>query len=146
MPYYHLKDEQGNIKALRKMDHEIADIMNNELTDGSKWFRGLGDDSVKNVRSATQILRGLNTEGFNEHSMNVVNNWIATIHKDNVKRMERYKKIKDEYRASVKNLSSKDRQAIGKFLGAETGRSFYAGIMLGLSGRVVNDYFEEDEE
>ena len=144
MPYYHLRDEQGEIKALRQMDHEVAHLLNKELTDGSKWYRGLAEPNKKSVKSLVQILRGLDTEGFNEHSTNVIDSWLDNVHKDTAKRSKKFKSIKKAYIESTKHLPPKDRQAIGAFIGAEAGRSFYAGLMLGLSGRVVNDYLEEE--
>ena len=79
MPYYRLVDQEtGESVALRRMSHDAANLLNAELGDDQQWKRGLQHEKTSSPPIGTlhQITRSLDTEGFNQHSLQVIERFL----------------------------------------------------------------------
>ena len=138
MPLYRLIDtETQETVKFRTMDHEAAHVLNAELGDAGesqRWVRGLNQTGYKpRTKSLTGILRSLDTEGFNEHSVNVVEKWLRQRGKDSRRDNESLSVLRKAFTKIVKPLVAEDRKTVGRFIGKQAARMFEAGVNIGMS-------------
>ena len=79
MPYYRLVDQETHKSvSVRRMSHEVAALLNSELGDDQQWKRGLEDEGPSDspVGTLNKITRSLDTEGFNQHSLQVIERFL----------------------------------------------------------------------
>ena len=151
MPLYRLTNEDKSVVKVWRMSHEIAEVLNNELEeigDRKRWMRGIGSksDGRHKVRSLEPILRDLDIEGFDEHSVNTIENYLNQNVKEVVYKRSRYNRIKDTFVESTRSLPPKTREAIGKFMSQQCAHSFEAGLRLGIGAHYVKDWQDWTEE
>ena len=151
MPYYQLKNQEtGEIKAVRRMDKTLSELLNqnrpNNENDGFLWIRGLEQDSKSNpTNSLTKVLRGLDTEGFSEYHYNIIEKFWARDAYQALKRQEFYNNAKEKFIKYMKDQPPEVRSAIGRFMSLRAGKSFDAGVRIGLSGRLVEEEGGNDD-
>ena len=151
MGKYRLQDiETREVKQIRDMSYEVANYLNEELLDeGSttRWIKGLGGDEKrsKDVRSLHNLLRNLDTEGFNEYSIHTIERYLDYHAKEKAFQREKYHQVKEEYKQSVFDLDYDTRKAISKFITMQCGHSFQAGLQLGMTSHYLQDAIEEDD-
>ena len=139
MPSYRLINAAGEVVRVRTLDHDVAQVLNAELTDGSEWVRGLSTAGRPPVGTITRILRTLSTEGFTSESVNEIEDWlnqqVKIAQRD---RAETYT-LRDKFSAFMKQQPPEIRKLVGKFIGKQVGHGLDAGLRLGLSGRLTVD-------
>ena len=61
------------------MSHDAANLLNAELGDDQQWKRGLQHEKTSSPPIGTlhQITRSLDTEGFNQHSLQVIERFLT---------------------------------------------------------------------
>ena len=143
MPLYRLVDKKTNkVLSVRRMGYETAEYFNkNEVEEGTEWLKGLGETvNYKPTRSLNKLMQDMDTEGFNSHSMNVIESFLDQEAKEKLRDRESYHTAREKYVDVVKDMSFEERRAISRFFKMQCAHSFHAGIQLGLTGRL----FEED--
>ena len=149
MPNYRLVDKTTNkVLLIRKMSPEVAEYKNDELAEEglTQWLPGLGDSNTRQIRSLHQVLRSLDTEGFNEHSLHVIENYLDQEAKDKTHAVARYDVKKAEFVEVMRGLlDDRDRQAVNAFIAAQAALSFGAGIRLGLTGHLAGEAIEDGD-
>lgn len=144
MAYYRLIDGDEKVYQVRRMNFEVANALNKERDDDLWWERGLGNESkTSKIKSGNVILRGLDMEGFNEHSMNTVNRWFRTNAHHAIRLEEEFDWAKDAFADIMRDQPPETRRIVGKFMSMQVARCFQAGVKIGLAGRVVDDELDE---
>ena len=145
MPMYRLTDDNDlEVHAVRRISHQVANSLTEARGDGLVWKQGLDPSHQKPVRSLHQIVRSLDTEGFDEHAMNVVNRFMH--HRVNhIKRsQDHYEKARKLFAEFMSQHTVEDRKVVGRFMSAQCGRSFEAGLRLGMTGHYAEHALSED--
>ena len=154
MPYYRLVNrETGESVALRRMSHDAANLLNAELGDDQQWKRGLDAEGTSSPPIGTlhQITRSLDTEGFNQHSLQVIERFLDRHSYILAKHRQAFRRLKERFSAFMGPCQESDRQMVGRFIAAQCGHSFEAGLRLGITGSLMdvgdaNDSEEDDAD
>ena len=152
MPYYRLVDQEtGESVALRRMSHDAANLLNAELGDDQQWKRGLQHEKTSSPPIGTlhQITRSLDTEGFNQHSLQVIERFLNHHSFILAKHRQAFRRLKKRFAAFMRPCPENERQMVGRFIAAQCSHSFEAGLRLGMTGRLMdvddaNDSEEDD--
>ena len=138
MPLYRLVDaDTEDVLKIRRMSHETARHLNEGMEDGREWRRGLSDEKVRPVRSLHDVLRGLDTEGFNSHSINVIERYLDQEASELSEGRRRYHSVKERFRNGMKTVSPEQKQTIHAFISLQCSHSFRAGLRLGITEHTV---------
>ena len=138
MPLYRLVDtDTEEVLKIRRMSHEAARHLNESVTESRQWIRGLSDDGVKPIKSLHQVLRSLDTEGFSDRSINIIEQYLDFEAKRRVGQREHFHRAKDNFRKVMREMSEADKRAVHAFIRTICGHSFHAGIQLGISGQLA---------
>lgn len=147
MPLYRLVNEDTEeVLKIRRMSHETARHLSEGVEEGREWRRGLSDEKVRPVRSLHQVLRGLDTEGFNSHSINVIERYLDQEASELSEGRRRYHSVRDRFRNVMKTVSPEQKQAIHAFISLQCSHSFRAGLRLGITEHIVAAELEEEED
>lgn len=146
--YTLINPETQEILKVRKMDREVAEILNEERMDGFVWKRGLTRKEGVGPRpkSIAPLLRFLDIEGFNEHTMNNINRFLAQEAKDLARGRERRKEAQSQWSAFMREQSPEIRKMAGRFISMECGNSFAQGIRVGLGHRLMREEGHDQPE
>ena len=141
MPYYQLVDTvDGTVSEVKHMDYDVANILNQQRTDNKRWFKGLAHKSKKNpVGTLNRVLRTLGTQGFDEYSINTINQWLQRDTNKRIKKQKEVNKINDLFSEFMSQQTLENRKLVGKFISLQAGNTFEAGLRLGLSERISNN-------
>ena len=138
MPWYRKVDTTtGETTGVRHMSYEVARLMNEQETDGVQWQIGLSPGGKPAVGSIVHLFRGLDTEGFNEHSVNVIQQWLDQGVKSKAREREAYHKIRDQFAAFMTDQPIEIRNMVGRFIAKQCGASFKAGLHAGVSAALI---------
>ena len=145
MSLYQLKNKKsGGVLKIRRMTMDVAAALNTELALNDTnlvWIKGISKAGEKSpARSLVCILRDLDTEGFNEHSANLIRRWYATNARKKAERVEEHKSNYAQFKAFMHKQNAADRKIVGKFLAAQAVETFEAGVAVGLSVSTIENY------
>ena len=144
MPYYRLVDQFSRKSvSVRRMSHEVAALLNTqlgELGDDQQWKRGLEDEGPSDspVGTLNKITRSLDTEGFNQHSLQVIERFLNHHSFILEKKRRTFRQLKKRFAEFMRHCPENDRRMVGRFIAAQCGHSFEAGLRLGLTGRLMD--------
>lgn len=145
MAFYRLQHKDGRVNKVRRMTDEVARALNSELdADEWQWCKGLDDDSHQELRSVTPLLRSLDTEGFDEHSLNMITRYLRKKAKLQAKEQKSYDATLEQYRTFMRTQPPEVRQLVGRFMTEQCKRSFNTGLVLGLSGKATRDALDDE--
>ena len=149
MPHYRLVDQEtGESVALRRMSHDAANLLNAELGDDQQWKRGLQHEKTSSPPIGTlhQITRSLDTEGFNQHSLQVIERFLNHHSFILAKHRQAFRRLKKRFAAFMRPCPENERQMVGRFIAAQCGHSFEAGLRLGMTGCLMDVDDANDSE
>ena len=133
------------------MSHDAANLLNAELGDDQQWKRGLQHEKTSSPPIGTlhQITRSLDTEGFNQHSLQVIERFLNHHSFILAKHRQAFRRLKKRFAAFMRPCPENERQMVGRFIAAQCSHSFEAGLRLGMTGRLMdvddaNDSEEDD--
>ena len=149
MSYYQLKNPTtGEVKSLRRMDRVSAHFLNKERDDDFKWQPGL-DNMESSLppggKSITPLLRLLDTEGFSEHHVNIIDRWMRKRKTSRRERSRALENLTKRFAEFMREQPRSVRKMVGRFMGAHHAQVFEAGLSIGLSGRAIKEGEEYDE-
>ena len=141
MPYYRLVDQE-TLKpvSVRRMSHEVAALLNSELGNDQQWKRGMEDEGSSDsaVGTLNKITRSLDTEGFSQHSLQVIERFLNHHSFILEKKRRTFRQLKKRFAEFMRHCPENDRRMVGRFIAAQCGHSFEAGLRLGLTGRLMD--------
>lgn len=149
MPLYRLEEiKTKKVRRVRRMSHEVARALNDELAtleDGTRWRRGIQDDKEhKQVNNLAPVFRFLDLEGFGDHHVQEINRFLKREAVEVTKRERSFEAIYKRFRDTVRFLPEEDRKAVGKFISSQCGRSFAAGLRLGMAAAMTAGALEPE--
>lgn len=135
MPWHRLVDQEtGKTLQVRRVNRDVARLWNKELDPSKRqWEFGLDRKARSPVGSLSQILRNLDTEGFDDHSIHTIESWMRRHASENAKNAEQYEKLRSAFAGVMRTLSRKDRKTVGRFMTKQSRNSFDAGLRAGLA-------------
>ena len=142
MPWFRLVDMKTN-KTLktRRLDHEVANEWNADLnTDERKWIMGLDRTGRPAVKTLSHILRNLDVEGFDDHSMSTIESWLTQQAKEASYERKRYELRRKRFGKFMREQTPEARRVVGKFMSSQLKHSFEAGIRAGLAAYLVKEH------
>lgn len=148
MPNYRLvRLDTDEVLKVRHMDYQVAEVLNEQLEEGYRWFQGLAHWPEARPKSlASRLLRNLNLEGFNEYSMNTIERFLDSEHTEMNKRRERYIACKERFAGIMRELPEEHRRVVGAFMSFLNSDAFEAGLRLGMAGRLHREVFDKDAD
>lgn len=147
MAWYSLMDgDSGRVVNVRRMDHDVARLLNNDLQDGSRWVAGLDPKRHDHFRTLEPLLRSLDLEGFDGYSINVVESWLDQQLKSRAAARDQYHDTRRKFSAFMHNQPRAMRKLVGDFIRMQCGHNFEAGLRLGLTGQLAKNIIDKEYE
>ena len=140
MPLCRLVDtDTDGVLKIRRMSHEAVRHLNENVTEGRQWIQGLSDSGGQPLKSLHHVLRSLDTDGFSDWSINIIEQYLEFEAKQRVGHREHFHRAKDNLRKVMREMSEADRQAVHAFIRTVCGQSFHAGNTAGHHGAIGDE-------
>ena len=98
MPQYRLEHaDTKEVIQVRRMSKETARYLNSEQCDGYQWQLGLIQHGNGSVGSLTPVLKILDLEGFDDHTINSIQSWTNKSARFSQQERKKHKAIKHRF-------------------------------------------------
>ena len=134
MPQHRLEHaDTKEVIQVRRMSKETASYLNSERDDNYQWKPGLTRRGTGSAGSLTPVLKILDLEGFDDHTINSIQSWTNKSARSSQQERKKHKAIKHRFAKFMSGQDAETRRLVASFVGGQCRDMFVAGIKTGLA-------------